>query len=223
MIELKGVSKTLLGERIFENISLRVGNGECAAIICEDDEQKILMTSILSCAVGVSEGAVIVGGYNASKHKIKAARQIGVVPAEGALYESMTVLEFLIFVAEAKEIPYERINAKVQDAVAFCALEPYRERLISSLSHSVRRRVLLAQAILTDVSALIICESGAELDTQSRKIFGNAVLTALSHGASVVILCGEGSFLTDFAKTVYETDGAGLGSFVACEKEDAEE
>ena len=50
-----------------------------------------------------------------------------------------------------------------------------------------------------------------------------AVLTALSHGASVVILCGEGSFLTDFAKTVYKTDGAGLGSFVACEKEDAEE
>ena len=222
MIELKDVSKTLSGEKIFENISLRVGNGECAAIICERDEQKILMSAILSCSAGVSEGTVLVGGYDSKKHKIKASKQIGVLPAEGALYENMTVGEFLFFVAEAKEIPFERINAKVQDALVFCGLETYRERLIGALSHSVRRRALLAQAILTDVSALIICESAEELDSQSKKIFANAVLTSLSHGASVVLLCGEGSFLIDLANTAYKINGTALGSPEAFKKEAAE-
>ena len=223
MIELKGVSKTLSGEKIFENVSLRVGNGECAAIICEREEQKILMTSILSCAAGVSDGAVVIDGYDAAKHRMKAVRQIGVVPAEGALYENMTLGEFLFFVAEAKEIPFERINARVQDALSLCALEAYRDKLIGALSHSVRRRALLAQAVIGDASALIICESGTELDAQSKKIFSNAVITALSRGASVVILCDEGSFAAELAGTVYKINGTVICSPEASEKESGEE
>ena len=223
MIELKGVSKTLSGERIFENISFRVGNGECVAVICEGEEQKILMSSILSGSVGVSEGSVLVGGYDLSKHKLKASRQIGVVPAEGALYESMTVGEFLTFVAEAKEIVYERINAKMRDAITFCALETYKDHLISALSHSVRRRVLLAQAILTEVSVLIVCESAAELDTQSKKIFENAVFAAASGGASVVLLCSEDSFLRGLASAAYKIDGTGLCPIEASEEEGEKE
>jgi ABC-2 type transport system ATP-binding protein len=220
LIELKNVSKTLSGERIFENISLRVGNGECATVLCERDEQKILMGSILSGSVGVSDGAVLIGGYNVQKHKMKAAKLIGVVPSEGALYENMTVMEFLFFVAEAKEILYERINAKVKDVLSYCALQSYAERLIGALSYSARRRVLLAQAILTEVSALIICDSGSKLDSETQKIFKDVILSFASRGASVVILRGEDSSLGETSETVYRMEGTSLFKVQLSEKED---
>ncbi len=220
MIELKNVSKTLSGERIFENVSLRVGNGECAVILSESDEQTILLSSLIVGAIEVSEGAVLINGYNLSKQKSKVANQIGFVPAEGALYEDMTAREFLFFVAEAKSIPYERTSAKVGEVLAFCDLEVSADRLVASLSHSARRRLLLAQSILGTPSALVLCEPFEGLDASSKKIVSNVILNFLEQGTSIVALCREDNFNTEIERTLYMLDGTSLCAAQREEKED---
>lgn len=223
MLELKSVSKTLSGERIFENVSLRVGNGELAVILCEDDEQRIILSSLIAGAISQSDGAILVNGYNLSKHKYKAAKQIGFIPAEGALYENMSVREFLFFVAEAKEIPYERINTKVQEVLELCDLESRADRLSQSLSYSDRRKVLLAQALLGDVSVLVICEAADELDVSARKVFSRVIREMLDRTASVVALCREDLFDADLEKTVYRLDGISLSDNTTQNTEDERE
>ena len=223
MIELKNVSKTLFREKIFENVSLRVGNGECAAVVCEDEDKRIIITSIMSGAMGISDGAVLIGGYNVARYKIKAAKQLAVVCAEGVLYDELNVQEFLFFVAEAKGVPYERINAKVKDAIDICSIGRYSERLMGSLPHSVRRRVLLAQALLAEVSVLIICESATEVDSQTRQIFENVILGLTEKGVSVVIVCSEDSSYLKLSKKVYKIRSMTISALKDVSKEDDEE
>ena len=210
MIELKAISKTLSGERILENISLRVGNGECAVILGESDEQRILLSSIAAGAIDVSSGSVSVSGYNLSKHKLKAASQIGFVPAEGALYERMTVREFLFFVAEAKGIPYERMGAKITDSLSFFDLEAYADRLASKIPYSARRRALLAQALLADPSALVLCDPFEELDAPSKKMFSSVIVGLAEKGASIIVICNEDSLPDNMNKSIYRLDGSSL-------------
>jgi ABC-2 type transport system ATP-binding protein len=140
-------------------------------------------------AISATEGRVSVNGYDVSKHHSKVALQIGYVPAEGALYERMSVEEFLFFVASAKKIPFERAGARVKDVCAICELDACKGRLISTLSFSIKRRVLLAQAILGDPSVLIVGDPFDNLDATTRKIFGDVIAELKSRGASVVLVC----------------------------------
>ena len=116
---------------------------------------------------------------------------MGYVPLEGALYESMSVEEFLFFVASAKRIPFERAGARIKDVCAICELDACKERLISSLSFSVKRRVLLAQAILSDPSVLIIGDPFDGVDATTRKIFCDVIAEFRSRGASVILVCAS--------------------------------
>ena len=210
MIELKNVSKTLSGEKIFENISLRVGNGECCAIVCDDAQKCIILLSVISGAIGVSEGAVIINGYDIAKNRSKAACQIGYVPAEGALYENLSVEEFLVFAAEAKQISYERAAAKIKDACVACELEDKREKLISKLSYSARRRLLLAQALLAEPSVLIVGEPFDLLDAQTRRVFEDVALQLKERGASVVLVASNADGMESLADIKYTLVGSGI-------------
>ena len=107
-----------------------------------------------------------VAGHDTLEDSMSVRRVIGYLPEETPLYRGMSVLEFLRFAAEIREIPKDEVSKKTQEIVEVCGLKKVLGRPIGHLSKGYRQRVGLAQAMLHDPDIVILDEPWTGLDPQ---------------------------------------------------------
>src|SRR5690606_2425113 len=90
--------------------------------------------------------------------------RIGYLPESAPLYAEMTVQDYLVMMAELRQIPPDRQRAMLSDAIYGTGLEGYLTRRIGQLSKGYRQRVGIAQAILHRPELLILDEPTTGLD-----------------------------------------------------------
>ena len=112
----------------------------------------------------VKEGAVVIDGHDILREPEEAKKHIGYLPELPPLYMDMTVLEYLEFAAELKEITKKEREASVQKVMDITKLNDVQFRLIKNLSKGYRQRVGLAQAILGFPDIIILDEPTVGLD-----------------------------------------------------------
>ena len=120
--------------------------------------------NIITGYLAATEGEVIIEGHNILDEPEAAKRCIGYLPELPPLYPDMTVLEYLRFCAELKQIPKDQREDQVSQAVSLTHLEDMGGRLIRNLSKGYRQRVGLAQAILGFPKIIILDEPTVGLD-----------------------------------------------------------
>ena len=120
--------------------------------------------NIMTGYLGATEGAVVIDGHDILREPEEAKKHIGYLPELPPLYMDMTVLEYLEFAAELKEITKKEREASVQKVMDITKLNDVQFRLIKNLSKGYRQRVGLAQAILGFPDIIILDEPTVGLD-----------------------------------------------------------
>ena len=170
---LKNVSAGYGREKVLENISLTVKEGETVFIGGRNGTGK---TTLLRVMAGLMdfEGSVMIGGQDISKMKRRnAARLIALMPQAGEMYFQYTVFQTVLLGRYARSgglfgsfSAEDREYAKA--CMQSCGVYELKDRLLGELSGGQLQRVLLARTYAQGTPFLFLDEPGSNLDIKYR-------------------------------------------------------
>ena len=137
-----------------------------------------------------------IDGQNALARPLRYRHMLGYLPERVALYDDMTVKEYLNYRALLKGEAVKRIRRRIDEACETCRITGLLRTPISSLSLGIKKRVALADALLLRPRVLLLDDFLAGLDAEMRAATGDIISDAAAF--SVVIVTGHE--LDDLAK-----------------------
>jgi len=168
-----------------EDLSFSVKNGEIYGLFGPNGAGK---TSTIKVLVGVLQprsGKVEI--YNTPlSDEVAAKSQIGYVPEEVVLLDSLTPREFFEFVTFIRRLNKETLNAKLERFVSAFELKQYFDTPIAALSMGNKQKVAIVAALLHDPKLLILDEPLIGLDARSSKILKELITFHAKKGGAVI-------------------------------------
>ncbi len=218
MIEVQGLARRYGSTRALVDLSFKVAKGEVVGFLGPNGAGKSTTMKILTCSLAPSAGTAKVAGFDILDQPIDVRRHIGFMPEHVALYTDQPVIGFLHFVAELKGVAGGRAAAHVNGIVEQTGLGEVRHKLVGNLSHGFRKRVGLAQALISDPEVLILDEPTSGLDphqiVEIRQLIkgfrGQRTVLLSSHILSEVSAICERVLILDKGRLVGEESADGL-------------
>ena len=202
-VSIRQLSKTYRGGvQALRDVNLDIETG-MFGLLGPNGAGKTTLLRILATLLKPSQGSASVDGFNVSDpHQKWAVKQLlGYLPQELGLYPSLTVTEFLDYIATLKNIHHPLVRAgAVEQVITLAGLRGVAHQRIQTLSGGMKRRVGIAQALLGTPRLLIVDEPTAGLDPEERVRFRN--LLARLATECVVILSTH--IVEDIANTCHD-------------------
>jgi len=167
LIEAVALGKSYGEIRALCGVSFRVDPGEVVGYLGPNGAGKSTTVKILTGLQQATSGNARIDGFDLATHPVEAKRRLGLVPESGALYESLTPVEYLNFVGELHEIESVERRSRIQQQLESLQLSPDDwHRRMTGFSKGMRQRVLIAAALLHDPKVLLFDEPLNGLDVQ---------------------------------------------------------
>ena len=164
MIETEGLSKYYGDFIAVEDLSFTIKRGEVVAFLGPNGAGKSTTMKMLTGYLAPSSGTARVCGLEVAANRDEVANRIGYLPENGPLYEEMTPLSLLNFFGDARSIPAEKKEHRIEMVIDQCALKTVLNKPIGKLSRGFRQRVGMANVLLHEPDVLIMDEPTAGLD-----------------------------------------------------------
>lgn len=203
MIRLSDVSHTYDDERVIDDVSLSVDEGEVVAIIGPSGVGKTTLLRMLSLTLEPSTGRVELDGDAVwdvdEETRLALRRQIGMVFQEASLFDA-TVARNVEYGLRVRQGWRERLREQarslvgstpapdaVEEALEVVGLRHKLEQDAGSLSGGEAQRVSFARALAYEPSYLLLDEPTSDLDPRNTGLIEEAVLEARDRGIGVVV------------------------------------
>ncbi|MBN1699800.1 MAG: ABC transporter ATP-binding protein [Spirochaetales bacterium] len=167
MIAIEGVSRYYgKGDKrvlAVDDLTLTVNRGELYGFLGPNGAGKTTTIKMLAGLLSPSSGTIRIGDYDVRRWSLKVKSMIGYVPEDPILYERMTGIRFLDFIADVFSMPIEsrKIIGELADYFEIgCALNDQ----ISSYSHGMRQKTAIIAAMIHDPDVFILDEPIIGLD-----------------------------------------------------------
>ncbi|MBI4261269.1 MAG: ABC transporter ATP-binding protein, partial [Actinobacteria bacterium] len=169
-----------------KGIDFAVRERECFGFLGPNGAGKTTTMRMISCTSPPSGGRLTVLGMPVAEGRaIK--RRLGVVPQENNLDEEVSVIENLVIYARYFDIPARISRPRADELLSFVALEDKRDWNIHRLSGGMKRRLLVARALMNEPEVLILDEPTTGLDPQARHLVWEK-LRSLKHQGVTLLL-----------------------------------
>lgn len=163
-LEIKNLTKEYSkGNKALDNVSFSIEKGEIVGFLGPNGAGKSTTMNIITGYLLKTSGQVYIDGEEFDGINPKIKKKIGYLPEQPPLYNEMSVIEYLNFVYELKEVKLDK-KQHIDDIIAKTALGTHRRRLIRNLSKGYRQRVGIAVALIGDPEILIFDEPTVGLD-----------------------------------------------------------
>lgn len=172
---------------VLKDVSFVASRGETISILGDNGAGKTTLFRVLASLQVPDSGMVLSEGHDAFRDPIKYRGMLGYLPERIALYEDMTVKEYLSYRASLKGEPAKRIRRRIGEAANICQIADGQLRtVIRNLSQGQRKRVALADAILLRPRVLLLDDFLAGLDNAMRKSVGEILRMAAAFSSVIV-------------------------------------
>lgn len=175
-----------IGRRtILDRVNLDMRQGEITGILGPNGAGKTTLLSVITGLRPATSGRVTVLGQPITARSPELYRQIGVVLQETALYDELTTFENLQFAASLYGIADPR--GRIEEVLRVLDLSDRAKQRVGQLSGGLRRRVIIARALLHSPDLLIIDEPTLGVDVEARHTIWSYLRVLRSVGTSVIV------------------------------------
>lgn len=161
MIELKNVTKKYGDFKALDDVSFKIEKGEIVGFLGQNGAGKTTTMKIITGLIEPTEGQVLINDEPIGK---KNKTKIGFMPENTPLYDSLTVKEFISFMAEIKGLKRADKKKEVDSLISKLNLQGVENKVIKNLSKGYKQRVSLAGVLVGDPEVLILDEPNVGLD-----------------------------------------------------------
>lgn len=183
-IEISHVTKKYSNDVMaLDDISFCVGSG-VFGLLGHNGAGKTTLMKALVTILSPSTGTIRVCGFDSRKQGNEVRERIGYLPQELAMYPSLSVFDFVNYMAELKGIHDKKAVNEVLEQVEM--LE-FSKRKIKQLSGGMKRRVGIAQALIGNPQILVVDEPTAGLDPEERVRFRGLLSRYAREGRTVLL------------------------------------
>ena len=187
-IELKNVTKTYSGGMTaLKGISLSVKEGDFYALLGPNGAGKSTTIGIISSLVNKSSGEISVFGYDLDTQLESAKSQIGLVPQEFNFNQYEPPLQILVNQAGYYGIPRKEAYVRAEKYLKQLDLWDKRDAAARELSGGMKRRLMIARALMHEPKLLILDEPTAGVDIELRRSMWEFLTTLNEQGVTIVL------------------------------------
>jgi lipooligosaccharide transport system ATP-binding protein len=170
-----------------DGISFSIKEGECFGFLGPNGAGKTTTIKMVHCFSPITSGAVSVFGMNAHVDNREIKALTGVVPQEITLDADLTVYENLQVFARFFDIPAAETKKRIAELLAFVELEGKAKSSIRALSTGMKRRLLIARALINRPKLIIADEPTTGLDPQVRHLIWQRLRLLKNRGATLLL------------------------------------
>jgi len=186
-ISLRGVVKRFGDITAVDGLDLEVPEGTCVGLLGPNGAGKSTTMRMLTAQAIADAGELEVLGYRLPADSKQARAEMGVVPQLDNLDTTLTVEQNLLVFSHLYRVPGAERSAAIDHALAIANLVERRGSKVEELSGGMRRRLLIARALLHRPRLLLLDEPTVGLDPQVRQELWALIDLLRSEGTSILM------------------------------------
>jgi ABC-2 type transport system ATP-binding protein len=188
MVSLDHLTKRFGDQTAVDAISFNIPAGQIVGFLGPNGAGKSTTLKMLTGMIEPTSGTASVCGFDLRQDLIEVKRHVGFVPESGAVFESLTGLEYLVMVAALYGIPQNAARDRIQQFLAFFDLgfDTLTEKLLGAYSKGMRRKVVITAALLHNPPVVFFDEPLDGLDANAAVGFKALIQTLAREGKTIV-------------------------------------
>ena len=186
-LSIRGLSKTFGGKVAVDDLSLHVRAGELYALLGPNGAGKTTTLRMVAGLLKPNSGEITVFGHDVLADPAAAKRVIAWAPDEPMLYDRLTPLEYLEFVAGLWGVEPKVALPKAEDLLRWLGLWDNRGERCEGFSRGMKQKTALAGALIHDPQLLILDEPLTGLDAAVARQVKDLLQERVKAGATVIL------------------------------------
>ncbi|HQP06644.1 MAG TPA: ABC transporter ATP-binding protein [Smithellaceae bacterium] len=167
MIKLINLTKDFKTTLAVNRLNLEVAAGEIYGFIGPNGAGKTTTIRMMGGIIEPTDGKILIGGIDVSRDPVGAKKIIGFVPDRPFLYEKLTGMEFLKFIADLYRVDLRVFSRRAPELLERFALWQWKDEIVEAYSHGMKQRLIIAAALLHDPRVMVIDEPMVGLDPEA--------------------------------------------------------
>lgn len=168
-----------------DDLCLNVGNGQIFGFLGPNGAGKTTSIRLMTGILAPTAGRVLIGGHDMAKEPIAAKRLIGFVPDSHELYDRLTGMEYLNFMADVYGVDAARRKAHIEKYLAMFELEDAAGEQIRSYSRGMKQKLTIIGALIHHPPVWVLDEPMVGLDPRAAHLLKEEMRRHCQEGNTV--------------------------------------
>ncbi len=187
MIKPTNLSKKYGSFPAVNAIDLEVPKGELFGFLGPNGAGKTTTLRMIAGILRPTAGRVKIAGIDIWEDPVAAKMKLGFIPDRPFIYEKLTGVEFLRFVAGLFGQDGPKVEHRGRELLALFDLEEWRDELVESYSHGMRQKLIISSAFIHRPDVIVVDEPMVGLDPKAARILKDLFREYVQRGHTIVM------------------------------------
>ena len=185
MLRIEHLTKTFGAKKAVDDLSLHIQRGEIYGFIGHNGAGKT--TTIKACCgiLQVDQGEIYVGGVSVREDPLACKKQIAYIPDNPDLYEYMSGIQFLNFVADIFRVSQKDRQERIHRYAELFELTDDLAQPVNAYSHGMKQKLALISALIHDPKLIIMDEPFVGLDPKASHLLKGIMREICNQGGAI--------------------------------------
>ena len=187
LVRARGLTKRFGTRVAVDHVDVDVSRGEAFGFLGPNGAGKTSTMRMIACVSPPTEGDLRVLGMDAATEGPRIRARLGVVPQQDALDNELTVEENLIVYGRYFDLPRREVRRRAAELLDFVQLGERARDEVEPLSGGMKRRLVIARALINQPDLLLLDEPTTGLDPQARHLVWERLYSLKRSGISLIL------------------------------------
>lgn len=187
MLEVSGLSFHYQSHvPVLTDLTFSVSDGEIIGLLGKNGVGKTTTLKLILGLLPLEKGSICLGNYSLYRHPMQYRKQINYVSESHDIYNNLTGKEYLNFIADMYEVPFETRGKIYTPLIEAFQIEKYLNSPIKKLSHGTKQKIAIIASLVNDPLIWVLDEPMTGLDVEAVQVLKELIKSRAAYGKSVL-------------------------------------